>query len=222
MRAVPLALRSQSAVEVKARLEAERRGTAFVLYRDAEARQRIADLGPAARTVTIGRAPASDIALTWDAEVSRTHAVLERLGETWTLVDDGLSRNGTYVGGERLRGRRRLQDGDVLAVGNTLLAYADPAGRVALPTLTTSAGAAPVLSPAQQRVLDALCRPCLARPVAAPASNREIAEELTIGMETVKTHLHALYDLFGIGDVPQYRKRAELVRRALELGAATG
>jgi pSer/pThr/pTyr-binding forkhead associated (FHA) protein len=222
MHAVPLALRSQSGAEVKARLDAERRGVAFLLYRDDDGRQHIVDLGPATRTVTIGRTAASDIPLPWDAEVSRAHAMLERLGDTWTLVDDGLSRNGTYVGGERVRGRRRLQDGDVLAVGNTLLAYADPSGRAALPTQPTRAGTPPLLSPAQQRVLDALCRPCFARPLAAPASNREIAEELTLGMETIKTHLHALYELFGIGDVPQYRKRAELVRRALERGAVGG
>ena len=30
----------------------------------------------------------------------------------WTVVDDGLSRNGTYVNGERIHGRRRLVDGD--------------------------------------------------------------------------------------------------------------
>ena len=30
------------------------------------------------------------------------HAALERTGEEWTLVDDGLSHNGTYVGGERV------------------------------------------------------------------------------------------------------------------------
>ena len=38
-------------------------------------------------------------------------------------------------------------------------------------------------------------------------------------METVKSHLHALFELFGIGDMPQNRKRAELVRLAFERGA---
>jgi len=34
----------------------------------------------------------------------------------------------------------------------------------------------------------------------------------------VKTHLRALFDLFGVGALPQNRKRAELVRRAFESG----
>jgi DNA-binding CsgD family transcriptional regulator len=219
MRAVPPALRSQSGAEVKERLDAERRGAAFVLYRGEQGGQRIVSLDRDVRTVTIGRGAASDIPLTWDAEVSRAHALLERLGDAWTLIDDGISRNGTYVNGERLQRRRRLRDGDVIAVGGTVLVYADPAERPALATEPTRGAARPALSAAQQRVLDALCGPCLVSPMAAPASNREIAEELVIGTETVKTHLHALYEVFGIGDMPQYRKRAELVRRALERGA---
>jgi pSer/pThr/pTyr-binding forkhead associated (FHA) protein len=220
MRAVPPDLRSQSGAEVKERLEAERRGTPFVLYRDGAGGQRILCLDDAAREISIGRGAASDVPLAWDAEVSRVHALLERLGGAWTIVDDGLSRNGTYVNGERIRGRRRLHDGDVIAVGGSVLAYADPPGRTGLATEPTREGDRPALSAAQQRVLGALCRPCLDGRHAAPASNREIAAELCIGTETVKTHLHALYELFGIGDVPQYRKRAELARRAMELGAA--
>ena len=46
--------------------------------------------------------PRNEVALDWDSEVSRVHAALERAGEEWTLVDDGLSHNGTYVGGERV------------------------------------------------------------------------------------------------------------------------
>src|SRR5690348_12780148 len=54
MHAVPLALRSRSGSEVKERLEAERRGTAFVLYRDEDGAQRIVGLERDVRTVTIG------------------------------------------------------------------------------------------------------------------------------------------------------------------------
>ena len=45
------------------------------------------------------------------------HAALERAGEEWTVVDDGLSHNGTFVAGERVTARRRLRDGDVIAIG---------------------------------------------------------------------------------------------------------
>jgi DNA-binding NarL/FixJ family response regulator len=68
-------------------------------------------------------------------------------------------------------------------------------------------------------VLALLCRPLLADPFAGPASNREIADALYVSVETVKSHLHVLFDRFGIGDVPQNRKRAELARRAIESGA---
>ena len=37
--------------------------------------------------------------LDWDSEISRVHAALERIGDDWTVVDDGLSHNGTYLNG---------------------------------------------------------------------------------------------------------------------------
>ena len=76
----------------------------------------------------------------------------------------------------------------------------------------------PHLSDAQLRVLVSLCGPLDDAPFAGPRSNREIADDLYLSVETVKTHLRALFDLFGIGELPQNRKRAELVRRAFESG----
>ena len=67
--------------------------------------------------LTIGRGEGVDLALDWDERVSRVHAELERVGETWALADDGLSRNGSYVNGKRVRGRRRLEEGDELRLG---------------------------------------------------------------------------------------------------------
>src|SRR5687767_12508420 len=106
MATLPPAFRFLSASEVVARLQAERRGTAFLLVLDGDGHQRILDL-PAESSLSIGRGPASDVALTWDTEVSRVHAVLERVGGEWTVLDEGLSRNGSFVNGERLHGRRR-------------------------------------------------------------------------------------------------------------------
>ena len=88
--------------------------------------QQLFTLHPGLRRVTIGRGPSNDIALGWDTEVSRLHAELERLGGEWTLVDDGLSRNGTWLNGQRVAGRQRLRDGDVLQVGQTLIAFRVP------------------------------------------------------------------------------------------------
>ena len=52
----------------------------------------------------MGREPGNDVQLGWDPEASRVHALLERVGGRWTVTDDQLSRNGTYVNGTRIRG----------------------------------------------------------------------------------------------------------------------
>ena len=54
---------------------------------------------------------------------------------------------------------------------------------------------------------------------AVPASNRQIADELVIGVETVKTHMRALFEAFDLGALPQHQKRAALAQRALETRA---
>jgi hypothetical protein len=216
---LPPALRSASAHEVVERLRAERRAAPLLLYRDAERCQRIVELGPEVPLVHIGRGPACEIVLGWDGEVSRVHAVLERAGDHWTLADDGLSRNGSFVNGRRVRGRRRLDDGDEIGIGRTLIVFSAGPGLSLKSTETTTEHARPQLSDAQLRVLVALCRPMLDDRFAGPASNREIAEALFISVETVKSHLHVLFERFEIGSVPQNRKRSELARRAIEPGA---
>src|SRR3954447_498277 len=97
--------RSHSAAEVHALLKAERAGAPFVLFRDGEGHEVIRALGPEQQLLTIGRHSSCDIALPWDHRISRTHAVLERLGSAWTLTDDGISRNGTFLNGTRLTSR---------------------------------------------------------------------------------------------------------------------
>ena len=218
MKRLPPILRSVSPAELAERLAAERRGVAVPAL--PRRRRPPAHRGPrpAPRPLSVGRDAASDIPLEWDTEVSRAHAVLERIGGAWTLVDDGLSRNGSSVNGRRVHGRRRLDDGDSIEVGRTQLVFVAGPERTQT-TSTSHRGSPPVLSPAQQRVLYALCAPLLEDQFAAPPSNREIAAELFLGVETVKSHLHALFELFGIGDMPQNRKRAELVRLAFERGA---
>jgi pSer/pThr/pTyr-binding forkhead associated (FHA) protein len=218
---LPQVLRPASAQEVVERLRAERNGAPFVLFRDDEARQRIVELVPDTPLVHVGRGQACEIALTWDGEVSRVHAVLERAGGHWTLVDDGLSRNGSFVNGSRVHGRRRLDHGDEIAIGRTLLVFASGPEPELKSTQTTTEYERPQLSEAQLRVLRALCRPLLGDRFAGPASNREIAEALCVSVDTVKSHLHVLFDRFGIGDVPQNRKRAELARQAIERGSVT-
>ena len=106
--------------------EAERRGDPFLVWRDAHDREQVLSLPDAWRQVTIGRGPSCDVGLPWDSEVSRVHAELVRVGDDWAVVDDGLSTNGTFVGGERVERRRRLHDGDELRCGDTLLRFRAP------------------------------------------------------------------------------------------------
>jgi DNA-binding NarL/FixJ family response regulator len=76
----------------------------------------------------------------------------------------------------------------------------------------------PPISAAQRRVLVALCRPLADGGLAIPPSNRELAAALSLSVETVKFHLHALFEAFQLGEVPQQRKRAALARIVLEQG----
>jgi pSer/pThr/pTyr-binding forkhead associated (FHA) protein len=52
--------------------------------------------------------------------VSRHHARIRVDGEGATLEDLG-SRNGTFVAGERLQAPRRLQDGDEILLGSSVV-----------------------------------------------------------------------------------------------------
>ena len=207
--------------DVAARLAAERAGQPFVVLRDGDRQQRIVTLPDDGR-FSIGRDRANLICLQWDPEASRLHLELEWIGGAWTCTDDGLSRNGTFVNGERLRGRRRLRDGDQLLVGRTALTFRAPSDVQRSSTMVATTLTPPKLTDAQRRVLVALCRPYAAGgPFATPATNRQIADELFLSVDAVKTHLRTLGEKFELADLPQNVKRARLVERALELGVIT-
>ena len=219
----PVAPHSSTPAELKERLEAERTGLPFLVYRDADRHQRICALGPGDGLVTIGRKSDNPVALEWDPEVSRLHATLECVGGNWTISDDGLSRNGSFVNGERLTGRHRLEDGDTIVVGSTAIVFREPG--VDAGESTAQAGAAPQranLSARQREVLLALCRPHLSGdPYATPATNQQIADEVIISLDAVKSNLRGLFQKFGIDDLPQNQKRARLVALALQGGLVT-
>jgi DNA-binding NarL/FixJ family response regulator len=215
----PLAPHSASAVELKDRIEAERRGSPFLVFRGDDGRQHIFDLAQADERVTIGRRSANHVALEWDPEVSRIHAAVERIGADWTLIDDGLSRNGSYVNGSRLTGRHRLRDGDSLRFGDTLVIYCEPIGASTHPTAAArDSVAAQPLTGTQRKILVALCRPFRDSTFATPATNQDIAAELFLSVEAVKTHLRALFAKFGVEGLPQNQKRAKLIERAFQTG----
>ncbi len=205
--------------ELKAQIEAEREGRPFLVYRDAEGAQRILIVEEGRDELWIGRADAADVGLGWDREVSNLHAQLEFVGSECTLVDDGLSTNGSFVNEERVSGRRRLSDGDIVRAGRTRILFRAPGPAREATVISGDAMTAAGVSPAQKRVLVGLCRPFKeGAAFATPASNQQIAAELHLSVDAVKTHLRALFDKFDLGEVPQNRKRVALVERALQSG----
>jgi pSer/pThr/pTyr-binding forkhead associated (FHA) protein len=209
----------QSPAELKEVIAAERTGYPFAVWRTDEGEQRLLLLGQERWRVTVGRDPGADITLPWDAEVSRTHALLEQIGRGWTLIDDGLSRNGSFVNGARVIGRRRLRDKDHMVFGATTVTYRETqSGGVTKTASVIDAPSAIPLSPMQRKVLIALCRPVHESDSAIPSTNRQIAEEVYLTVDAVKAHLRVLFERYGLSKLPQNEKRARLVAAVLDAG----
>ena len=212
--------RAVSAPELKAQIEAERAGRPFLVFRDGGDEQRILAVEEGAAELWVGRGESADVQLGWDEEVSALHAQIAVVRDECTLVDDGLSRNGSYVNEERVHGRRMLRDGDALRFGRTTVVFRRPGDSAPDPTaIASEAPAAASVSPAQRKVLVALCRPYKdGGSFATPATNQEIGAELHLGVDAVKTHMRALFEKLGVGDLPQNQKRVALAERALGTG----
>ena len=215
----PLARHSVSAPELKELLAAERAGEAFLAFRDEEGRLCFFGADGQGETSTLGRRTQADLSIPWDTEVSGLHAELQHLGGEWTIVDDGLSTNGTYVNGQRISGRQRLRDEDRIRVGRTVLVYR--AAQATAVGMTVAAGHQPALqlTDTQRRVLIALCRPYHDGNFATPATNQVVADEVFLSVDAVKMHLRTLFGKFELSELPQNQKRARLAESALQSGA---
>jgi pSer/pThr/pTyr-binding forkhead associated (FHA) protein len=214
--------RAPTAGELKALIEAERAAVPFVHWRDEAGAQRTMML-PAEGRVTIGRRAQSDISLPWDPEVSRAHALLEPIGEEWMLIDDGLSRNGSFINGSRVQGRQRLHNRDRMCFGNTHVTYhepIDPEGGAST-ARALDAPSSVRLTETQRRVLIALCRPMADSSSSTPATNPQIANEVFLSVDAVKAHLRVLFERFGVGELAQNEKRQRLVSIVLDQGVLT-
>jgi pSer/pThr/pTyr-binding forkhead associated (FHA) protein len=232
---------AQSSSDAQAVAEAERSGQPFLVFRDQDGRQQLFFFDPGAPSATVGRRSTSDLALHWDDQVSRLHATFERAEDGWALVDDGQSSNGSYVNQERVSGRRRLKDGDVLRFGGTTVRYLAPGERHAPggriesapprhppPRPNNAPAGAPrspdavSLSTTQRRVLLALCRPYKDRPTfATPATDDQIAEELVLSVNEVRRHVAVLFAKFGVEGPSTVETRVRLAERAFSTGTIT-
>lgn len=201
-------------------IEAERAGQPLLVYTDREGRERVFSFDPGVRQVTVGRGSSQDLVLGWDEQVSRLHARFQRVGEDWTVDDDGLSSNGTLLNGERLTGRRRLADGDVLQLGTTTMRFRAPGPSPATPL---AGGTRPAidLSTSQRRVLAALSRPYKEGTIASPSSDQQIADELFMPVGVVRKHLSVLFAKLDVEHTSPDQMRAQLVERAFQAGVIT-
>jgi DNA-binding SARP family transcriptional activator len=105
-------------------------GRAALTWLDADGLPRRREL-PGSGELVIGRAGSADIALTWDAAVSRRHAAVAAHGGAVVVRDLG-SRNGTFHNGQPVPGGAGgvpLRARDLLRCGDTLLAVNGPPER---------------------------------------------------------------------------------------------
>jgi len=209
---------ARTTADVQALIAAERGGQPFLTGRMPDGRQVIFALPRDRWRLTVGRRADSDIALDWDVEVSRAHALFEQVGEQWTLVDDGLSSNGSFVNGLRVVGRQRLRQGDRLCFGNTQLLFRDPGPAESEATRRETPSTVP-LTAGQHKLLVALCRPLNDASSALPATNRQIADEVFLSVDAVKAQLRVLFERFGLAELAQNEKRTRLAQAALAAGA---
>ncbi len=113
----------------------------------------------------IGRAVSGEGRLSDDADLSRRHARIARDARGRLTIEDLGSANGTFVNGQRVRGRQALNVGDSVQVGSTTLQLTE-VGRAPSPP-------APAPAPAPARVTppDARAGPA-PRPRPPPARPR--------------------------------------------------
>ena len=141
------------------------------------------------------------LALDWDEEVSRVHAVLEHVAGSGPSSTTGCRKNGTFVGGLAVAGRQRLGRRRA-AVGHTRAGLPRPGPRrVATDRDGVRAARRSHVSPMRaERVLVALCRPSRGRRRvrACRRPTSSIADELFLTVDAVKSHLRALFEKFGV------------------------
>ena len=157
--------------------------------------------------VTIGRSDENDLILAQDPTVSRRHAVLERVGETWR-IRDLQSSNGSFVNGIRVTTSTQVNPGDRVSVGDSSLMLVDGTENLLNGSGKTQRAGSVVddafgFSKRETEVL---------RLVASGQTDNEIAEQLFISVKTVHSHLDRIRDKSG------FRRRVDLTRLAMDLG----
>ena len=165
-------------------------------------------------------APATTSSLPWDTEVSRLHAELE----CDRRRVDGQRRRPVAQRHVRQRPAHQRPPPPARRRRDPRRAHLDrlPAPRARRTREPTQIAGQRLalgdLPPTQRQVLVALARPYKHDEFAIPATNGDIAGELHLSVDAVKSHLRALFGRFGIEHLPQNQKRSRLVAEALQSG----
>ena len=100
---------------MKAELDAEHGGAPFLVFRGGDRRQVVRTLPGGRRWLTLGaRTRLRLLVLPTTTRSRACTASSSTSAGTGSLADHGLSRNGTFLNGERLHGERALHDGDTI------------------------------------------------------------------------------------------------------------
>jgi pSer/pThr/pTyr-binding forkhead associated (FHA) protein len=175
--------------------------------------------------ITIGRdigeaTPDHHILIAGDATISELHLIVQRKSIGWCVQVPAVT-NGVFINGVRMMDGavKKLKPDDEIRIGaKTSLIYRSLERR----TPTQTAGATPELTPAERRVLVALCRPLRnGDRITEPTSVVKIAEELFVSINAVKNHLARLYLKF---EIPEKEpgvdsRRSQLANEAIDRGA---
>ena len=121
----PLAPYLATPAELQARILAEHDGSRFLILRHPESGQILISMHNHTH-LTIGRRLECDVATEWDGRVSRLDAELMLIGGEWVITNDGLAANGTRVTDTTLNQRQRQREGDLIRVGDTIIAFCSP------------------------------------------------------------------------------------------------
>jgi pSer/pThr/pTyr-binding forkhead associated (FHA) protein len=105
------------------------------------------------RRIVIGRAADADLVLD-DAEVSRHHASVAPASERTAVVEDLGSANGTFINRNELHGPARLDPGDELLLGVTLVEVRSREQLAAQPSAVRSIPPALAAAPKTPRYVD--------------------------------------------------------------------
>jgi predicted ATPase len=219
---------AQADALVSERIMAEHRGRPFLAYRDDKGRQRVVDLDERDSRVTVGRRSDNDISIPWDGEVSRLHAVLDRGRFGWTVTDDGMSRNGSFVNGSSVSGSKSLEDGDVLRFGDTIILYRAPTTTTVQPeiggtraTTFVSLSLLPMLTDGERKLLEALCQSWDLASGRSEERAIRVTTDLGLEQQEVREVLHVLFAKLHVEQATPAQELAQLVGRARSLGLAT-